>query len=509
MTDTTTSPGEQGLCGAAGISFRKALLLIAAYAAAVYLPFLGSGRTLTRHEVIVTLPALHMLREGHWLVPQYAGQMWVDKPPLISWLTALSFALFGVSEFAARLPAALSAIGLCVLVAVVARRFLGTSAALWAGGIQATSVYMFMQGRLGEIDMPLTLILAGAHSVLLWHWGSGRTDLPLSAAAAFHVLAGLGLLAKGPVTAALLGSAILLFCALRRSVRPLASLVATPAALLFPVVGLSWYVAVWGTVGSPAWDRWYYTNVDRFAGAHVQGTQSPLVYLAAIPWMTLPGCIPLVIRARRVLAEARQPDNHFQRYLWAWFLGGLVVLFASAMKHKHYCIPVLPPLSLLAAKVIVEDLPRYPARLRRLVLPGFAAALVPFALVGGVAIPRQDRQAPTIDFVREASARVPPEETLHVVGLAQSAAYAYIKCRWRGYNSLGPFQQTIEQAGTRPLWVLTQSRHLAAARSMALQWEIVARERPRPRWPESETLVLCRVRRSAAASASAATRGYP
>jgi len=52
-------------------SFKIVLLIIVLYAAAIYLPFLGSGRTLTRHEVDVTQPAMVMLDGGSWIVPMY------------------------------------------------------------------------------------------------------------------------------------------------------------------------------------------------------------------------------------------------------------------------------------------------------------------------------------------------------------------------------------------------------------------------------------------------------
>lgn len=72
------------------------------------------------------------------------------------------------------LPAALSAIALCVLVAAVADRYLGRAATLLAGLTQASCIYMYMQGRLGEIDMVLTLLLAAAHGVLAVYWGRGQ-----------------------------------------------------------------------------------------------------------------------------------------------------------------------------------------------------------------------------------------------------------------------------------------------------------------------------------------------
>jgi 4-amino-4-deoxy-L-arabinose transferase-like glycosyltransferase len=477
--------------------------LIVLYAAAIYLPFLGSSRTLTRHEVIIAWPALDVLRDGNWLVPDYADEIWVDKPPLVTWATSLLFHQFGFSEYTARLPAALSAIGLCLLAAIVACRYFGSHAALWAGFIQATSIYMYMQGRLGEIDMPFTLILAGAHLSLLWYWGTGRTDLPLPAAAAFHVLAGLAVLAKGPLGVGLLGASILVFCGLRRSIRPLISVLWTPAIVLFPIVGLSWYVAVWFSIGDLAWDRWYYSNVDRFAGAHVQGAQSALLYLSAIPWMVLPWGIALLVRLPRVLGEALKRENHVQRYLWAWFIGGMIVLFCSAMKHKHYAIPMLVPLTILVAKLFAEDMPRYPMHVRRLAAGGLVAALLVFAVVSGVVMPLRDHRAPTVEFLRQETAQVPADEPLYVVGLAQSAVYPYIQHAWKGTHRFEELRQALDNADG-PVWVLTLHEHLDMGEKQGIAFETVAAEPVRRKYPKHETLVLGRISHMPAAGAPAA-----
>lgn len=466
-------------------------VIVTLYAAAVYLPFLGSSRILTSHEVIVTQPALEMLHDGHWIVPHYAGQIWVSKPPLVSWLTATCFAVFGgFDEFAARLPAALSAIGLCLLMAVLANRFINAHAALWAGLIQATSVYMYMQGRLGEIDLPFALILAGTHAVLLWNWGTGRTDLPLRAAVLFHALAGLAVLAKGPLAVALLAATVAAFCLVQRSVRPVVAVLWTPAVAVFLVVGLSWWAAVWAMEGDVALESWYYTNVARFAGEHVQGSQSALVYLEAVPWLTLPWSIAIVIRIRRLYRDAKRPEHHDQRYLWAWFFGGMVVLLISAMKHKHYAIPMLPPLSILAAKLFAEDIPKFRPAVWRGTVIGFIAALIGFNIVGGYVMPRRDHRAPTVEFVRERTSAVPPDTRLCVVGLDQSFVFPYIEHAWEGFVEIEPLKELIEQSGSTPVWILTAHKYLRKGAEHGIVIEERHSEPVRRKYPKPATLVL-------------------
>jgi len=477
-----------------GGSFARVLVLVVAYAAAIYLPFLGGSRTATRHEVLVTLPALQMLGDGSWMVPHYTNRVWVDKPPLVTWATAALFAATGgFSELAARLPAALSAIGLCVLVAVLARRFLGPTAALLAGLVQATCVYTYMQGRLGEIDMPFALLIAGAHAVLIWHWGQGGYALPLRSAALFHVLLGLAVLAKGPLAAAFLAATVVAFCLVRRSLRPLRVLLWTPAVVCAPVVALWWYAAVWARLGDAAWERWSYTYVERFAGLHHLGSQSLLLYLWTIPWLVLPWTIVLLWGARRWVRDVRRPDAYFERFLWVWFLAGLVPLLLSAFKHKHYCIPVLPPLSILSAKLLAEHLAKVGKRAERAYSAVFAVLLVAYGIVSGVVIPLRDHRRVTAEFVRAATARVPPGEKLYVVGLAQSAVYPYVGHDWEGLNSLEEVQAVLRGADGQRVWMLTLRGYLATGADLGIGFDEVGGEPVRKRYPLENTLVLGRV----------------
>src|SRR5262245_38953823 len=69
------------------------------------LPFLGPDEP--RYAQI----AREMFETGDWIVPKLGGFAWFEKPVLLYWLMALSYAIFGVNEFAARLPSVVTAVG--------------------------------------------------------------------------------------------------------------------------------------------------------------------------------------------------------------------------------------------------------------------------------------------------------------------------------------------------------------------------------------------------------------
>jgi 4-amino-4-deoxy-L-arabinose transferase-like glycosyltransferase len=486
------------------------VLVVAAYAGLLYLPFLGSARTLTAHEGMVTQPALRMLNDGSWIVPYYTQGFWLDKPPLLSWITAGVFAASGgFSEFGARLPAALSAIGLSVLMAVLAARFFDRRTAVLAGLVQASSVYLLLQGRLGEIDVPFTLLVAGALTALAWTWGRGEIKLNWAPALAFHALAGLAVLAKGPVALAFLGVTVLGFCLLRRSLRPLVAVIWTPAIIVFLLLTVSWHAGAVLVAGDEAWQQWNDNYLRRIRGEHHLGREPFWFYFKEIPWLMLPWTIALVIgaaiwtRRRRERMEelpTLEPSARwFNGFLWCWFLGGLLFVSLSAFKHKHYCFPILPPLSIVAARVLSEHIRRVPRHAPRFYAIVFATIAIAFIFINALVMPRRDPRRETVQFIREHVNTLPADARVLVVGLAQHAAYPYIQrqCIYvrearegDASETLADVRNALAEPANHPLWVLTLRQYVQPAAESGLVFSELAAEPARKRIREHETLVL-------------------
>ncbi len=65
--------------------------------------------------------ARNMLVSGDWVTAHLNGIKYLEKSPLVYWMIAVSYIIFGVHDWAARLPIALSAIALCWLTARIGR----------------------------------------------------------------------------------------------------------------------------------------------------------------------------------------------------------------------------------------------------------------------------------------------------------------------------------------------------------------------------------------------------
>src|SRR3954462_3092681 len=101
--------------------------------------------------------ARNMLQSGDWVTARLDGVAYLEKSPLKYWMIAVSFAIFGVHDWAARIPLALSAVLLCWVTARFVAWAFGRRAALCAGLVLGTSIGLFLFTRILIPDVILTL----------------------------------------------------------------------------------------------------------------------------------------------------------------------------------------------------------------------------------------------------------------------------------------------------------------------------------------------------------------
>jgi 4-amino-4-deoxy-L-arabinose transferase-like glycosyltransferase len=325
----------------------RARFVVLAAGLPLLIPGLGDRRVLTYHEVCFAQPAREMLSSGRWLTPEIAGVVFPDKPPLGHWAAAAGMALLGENEFAVRLPFATAGILLGCLVAELGIAVWGAWVGMIAGLVQLTCYYTLLEARLAECDILLTLAVAGGLAAFAvvevvgqpFHWLK---------AVALHGCAGAAFLAKGPIGLVFIGSPVLAFLAVEGRWKNLLR--------WFHPVGL--FVSLAAVVGWPlavVWSHpeivegWKRHNLDRFSGSLGGDATWPVYYLAMIPLLLLPWT-PWVVRG---WWEARQSDRpevaSLRRFTLCWILPGLLVISAASWRHKHYAVPLLPPLSLWGA----------------------------------------------------------------------------------------------------------------------------------------------------------------
>jgi 4-amino-4-deoxy-L-arabinose transferase-like glycosyltransferase len=159
--------------------------------------------------------ARNMLDSGDWVTARLDGVAYFEKSPLKYWLIALSYKIFGVHDWAARVPIALSAVMLCWLVFRMGKWAFSERAGMYAGLAMATCVglFLFTRVQIPEAALATTIALA------MWSFLralDAEEPRPALWAAATAAAIGTGLLLKGLIAAVFPVAAALIYLALTR-----------------------------------------------------------------------------------------------------------------------------------------------------------------------------------------------------------------------------------------------------------------------------------------------------
>jgi len=104
--------------------------------------------------------ARNMLSSGDWVTARLDGVAYLEKPPLIYWMIAVSYKVFGAHDWSARIPVALSAIALCWVTMAFGTWAFGRRAGLFAGLCMSTCVGLWLFTRVLIPDVMLTFTIA-------------------------------------------------------------------------------------------------------------------------------------------------------------------------------------------------------------------------------------------------------------------------------------------------------------------------------------------------------------
>jgi 4-amino-4-deoxy-L-arabinose transferase-like glycosyltransferase len=173
----------------------SAVLVVLVWAA-IYLPALGSFE-IKGEEGRRILPGMAMLESGNYLVPTVGGAAYYRKPPLVNWLVAASFKLFGHrNEWTARTPSVVCVLVVALVFITVGRGSIGARGSTIAALVWLSNFGMIEKGRLIEIEA-LYISLCGLAIILWLSWWEQKRSPWLTWTVPWICL-GLGWLAKGP-----------------------------------------------------------------------------------------------------------------------------------------------------------------------------------------------------------------------------------------------------------------------------------------------------------------------
>jgi 4-amino-4-deoxy-L-arabinose transferase-like glycosyltransferase len=312
--------------------------------------------------------ARDMAETGDWITPRLYGKPWFEKPPLYYWTAALSFKLFGVSESAARLPSALSALLATLALAWLAWRFYGSETARWVLLLLPTTVGMIGFSHAAATDMPfsamLTVAMVAAAALLGLAPAANSLDAPPNAPSGpspsatsvfFGLFLGLAVLAKGPAAIVLCGGAVFFWALFTKRWRDTCCLVQPAGIAAFCVIALPWYILC--ALRNPDFLRVFIIehNFKRYLTPEFQHIQpfwfyAGIILIAFLPW-TAALLWTLFAGLRRAFAR---PMSAQACFLLCWAAFCVVFFTISRSKLPGYVLPAVPPIALILSRSAVS-----------------------------------------------------------------------------------------------------------------------------------------------------------
>ena len=340
------------------------LLFAVVYVGSLFSPGLQDDADSTHAEA-----AREMLATHDFVTLKINGNRYLEKAPLMYWVVALSYFFFGVNEFAAHLPVAVSMLLLVLLAMRWARRAFGDRAAIYAGLFISTAAGCYLFTRILIPESILSLFIAASFYCFAtaledgdaWRWYGGYACMALA------------VLTKGLLAIVVVGLALLLYAAISGEWRRWREFRLFTGTLLFLAIAAPWHILA--GIRNPHFFWFYFVNEHfmRFLGKRIPkdyNKQTDSLYWTLhlvwlFPWSLY---LPVALRrpiadwiARRRLGELkapRPPLNFRSRtellcLIWA---GVTLVFFSFSTNQEYYTFPAyFPILLLIAAKLANEE----------------------------------------------------------------------------------------------------------------------------------------------------------
>ncbi|MGH9587580.1 MAG: ArnT family glycosyltransferase, partial [Acidobacteriaceae bacterium] len=313
-----------------------------------------------------------MLASGDWVTARLDGVAYLEKSPLVYWMMAGSYRIFGVHDWAARLPLALAAVLLCWVTYRFGRWAFSEAAGIYAGLSLATCVGLYLFTRILIPDATLTLTIA------LAIWAAFRLleddePSPHRWFAILGIAIALGVLLKGLIAIIFPLLAILAYMGVTRQIGSLAAWKRLRLWLAIPLcmlIAAPWHVLatlhnppyfVFSMHSGPGDYRgffWFYffnEHLLRFLNLrypHDYNTvPRPLFWALNLVWI-FPWTGYLIAAARQSFSKATRAGR--TRLLALCWIGAVMVFFTFSTTQEYYSMPIYPALALLVGSAMAE-----------------------------------------------------------------------------------------------------------------------------------------------------------
>ncbi len=322
--------------------------------ALLYFTNFGTNAIWTPNESFYAEAVREMFESGNYLEFFYNYEPRFNKPPLTYWLIASSVILFGLNEWAIRLPIVLLAYLTNFAAAGIAGRLYGPKASLWTFITMAFSFQFVGNKQYASPETPLTFFFTLCMLLFVIAWQS-RNKWWLFLA---FVTLGFTVLVKGYPYFIVIGAIITLFVLfyqnwqIKNAWKELRFFIHIPGILISLLIGLSWIIYMNSAYGEAFQEVLNAETINRAVGKKPFSWEDPFFYPAVISWSFLPYSLAfylaliLIVRSKKWREELALP--------LAWFFAMLLIFTISSGKIPTYFIQAHPAMAIMVAWVFVN-----------------------------------------------------------------------------------------------------------------------------------------------------------
>lgn len=296
-----------------------------------------------------------MLFLHDFITPHLDGVKYFEKPPLLYWIQAGMIALFGINEWALRLPTAILAMFGCLSVYSAGRFLFNRSAGILAALLLASSPLYFAMAHSITLDMTVSVWL----TITLLSF-IAAIDLPIGSAARrnlcwlMFVAAAFAVLTKGLIGILFPGMICFTWLLIFNRWKDLLHLHLISGLIIFLLITLPWHILV--QLKNPEFFQFYFIeqHFTRYLTKAMGRYQPvwwfvPILIIGIFPWIVF---LCQAIAASVKTTWQNRSQKHREIFLLIWAAEIFIFFSLSHSKLIPYIVPVLPPLAILLAKYL-------------------------------------------------------------------------------------------------------------------------------------------------------------
>ncbi len=322
---------------------------------------LGSLTLFDVDEAVFAEATKEMVQSGDWITPTYDGENRYDKPILFYWMMAVSYNVFGINEFSARLPSAITAFLLALSLFLFLRRLQNEKSAMYAAISMTLSIYFLVYSHAAVTDMALTLFISlSLMSFYLSVTVKGLTEKINWYTYGFYLFSALAFLTKGLIGIVFPFGVAIFFLLTTGGLKGVGRAFSFQGIILFLIVSAPWYAAQFIINGQEFFRQFFIKHhFERYLGV-ISGHKGPVYYyipaliVGLLPWIAfLPGGIRNVFRTKD--PGLKTQDSKLPLFAFIWFAFIFVFFSLSTTKLPNYILPAIPAVSILISSGMTEQ----------------------------------------------------------------------------------------------------------------------------------------------------------